>query len=212
MLFMFCWLIEVNTTSSIESCNERSIGVITNSGSSCVVASSANCKLANLWHSRLDHPSKRILSDVLSKLKINENTNFEFCSSCKFGKSHKLPFTSSELHTSSILELVYADVWGPSSILSVEGYRYYICFVDDFTCFSWIFPMKFKSEAKEIFIKFQAFVERQFNCKIKSLQTDWGGELHSLLSLLDQLGICFRHPCPHVHEQNGKLIENIDMW
>ena len=65
--------------------------------------------------------------------------------------------------------------------------------------------MKVKSEAKEIFIKFQVFVEKQFNCKIKTLQIDWGGEFRSLLPVLNQLGIHFQHPCPHVHEQNGKV-------
>ena len=64
--------------------------------------------------------------------------------------------------------------------------------------------MRAKSEAKEIFIKFQVLVERQFNCKIKSLQTDCGGEFRGLVPLLDKFGIHFRHPCPHVHEQNGK--------
>ena len=78
-------------------------------------------------------------------------------------------------------------------------------FVDDFTHFCLIYPMKVKSKAKAVFIKFHNFVERQINCKIKSMQTDWGGEFQSLLPLLDQLGVLFRHPCPHVHEQNGKV-------
>ena len=83
----------------------------------CIAESSINCKPANLWYSRLGHPSNKILS----KLNINKNTNVDFFSSCQYEKSHKLPFSSSELHTSSILDLVYADVWGPSPILSVEG-------------------------------------------------------------------------------------------
>ena len=65
--------------------------------------------------------------------------------------------------------------------------------------------MKVKSEAKEIFIQFHAFAERQFNCKIKTLHIDWGGEFRSLLPLLNHLGICFHHPHPHTHEQNGKV-------
>ena len=68
--------------------------------------------------------------------------------------------------------------------------------------------MKIKFEVKEIFAQFQAFTERQFNCKIKSLQTDWGGEFHSLLTLFNQLGVCFHHPYPHVHEQNRKVERN----
>ena len=71
------------------------------------------------------------------------------------------------LHTSSILELVHVDVWGPSPIVSVEGYQYYIRFLDDFTCFSWIFPMKVKSEAKGLFLQFQAFARGILIARLK---------------------------------------------
>ena len=47
-------------------------------------------------------------------------------------------------------------------------------------------------------------VERQFTAKIKCLQTNWGGEYHKLFPLLHELGINFRHPCPHVHQQQGR--------
>ena len=48
-------------------------------------------------------------------------------------------------------------------------------------------------------------IERQFNAKIKCLQIDWGGEYRKLQPLLHELGINFRHPCPHVHQQQGKV-------
>ena len=48
------------------------------------------------------------------------------------------------------------------------------------------------------------FVERQFNYKIKCLQTGWGGEFRPFLPILSKLGILFRHPCPHVHQQHGR--------
>ena len=48
-------------------------------------------------------------------------------------------------------------------------------------------------------------IEKQFNAKIKCLQTDWGGEYHKLQPLLHELGINFRHPCPHVRQQQGKV-------
>lgn len=95
-------------------------------------------------------------------------------------------------------------MWGPSPYVSSEGYKYYIHFVDDFTRFTWIFPLKAKSEAFTRVTQFQAFVERQFDTKLKCLQTDWGGEYISLLPLLENLGINFRHPCPHTHQQHGK--------
>ena len=44
--------------------------------------------------------------------------------------------------------------------------------------------MKLKSETKGIFLQFQSFVERQFNRKVKYLQTYWGGEYRPLLPIL----------------------------
>ena len=127
-----------------------------------------------------------------------------FCLACKYRKMHQEHFASSQTKTSKPFELVYSDVWDPSHTLSVDDYRYYLHFIDDFTRFTWIFPLKLKSECLKVFTQFNAFVERQFNSKIKCLQTDWGGEFRPLMSILSSLGIHFRHPCPHVHQQNGK--------
>ncbi|KAD7116530.1 hypothetical protein E3N88_03798 [Mikania micrantha] len=46
-------------------------------------------------------------------------------------------------------------------------------------------------------------VERQFNTKLKQVQTDWGGEFRSLSSFFQSLGILHRLSCPHTSEQNG---------
>ena len=47
--------------------------------------------------------------------------------------------------------------------------------------------------------------ERMFNRKLICLQSDWGGEYKSLTPFLHQLGIQFRHSCPHAHHQNGRV-------
>lgn len=39
-------------------------------------------------------------------------------------------------------------------------------------------------------------VENKFERKIKTLQTDWGGEFRSFTNFLRENGIEFRHPCP----------------
>ena len=163
------------------------------------------CNVVNLWHARLGHPCQRVLNNVLINLNINKTPISDFCSVCQLAKSHKQPFSSSPSHTSGILEILHVDVWGPSPVVSSERYRYYLSIVDDFTCFSWIFPMKVKAEVKDIFLKFVAFAERQYSCKVRTVQSDWGGEFRSLSSVFSQLGIGFRHPCPYTHEQNGKV-------
>lgn len=60
--------------------------------------------------------------------------------------------------TNAPLELIYADVWGPAPMVSINGDRYYMNFVDDYSRFNWLFPIPVKSYVREIFIKFKAMV------------------------------------------------------
>ncbi|KAL5783970.1 hypothetical protein ACOSQ2_006362 [Xanthoceras sorbifolium] len=74
---------------------------------------------------------------VLHALHFPYNVNAPlFCDSCKFGKQHKLPFVRYEIHATAPLQLLYSDVWEPAPLLSVEGYMYYVVFVDAFTRFT----------------------------------------------------------------------------
>ena len=132
---------------------------------------------SDVWHMRLGHPFVTILSQIMSLVNANSKSIklLSFCSACKYGKRHQEHFSLSQTKTSKSFELVYSYVWGPSHIQSMDGYRYYLHFIDDFTRFTWIFPLKLKFECIKFFTQFNAFVERKFHSKIKCLQTDWGG-------------------------------------
>ena len=69
----------------------------------------------------------------------------------------------------------------------------------------WFFPLAAKSDVFKIFLQFQAFVERQFATKIKSIQTDWGGEYRKFNTYFKTIGIHRRLICPHTHEQSGTV-------
>jgi hypothetical protein len=78
-----------------------------------------------------------------------------------------------------------------------------VSFVDDFSKFTWTYLLKNKSEVFHVFQIFQTHVERQFNRKILTMQTDWGGEYERLNSLFKKIGIKHHVSCPHAHQQNG---------
>lgn len=94
-----------------------------------------------LWHLRHGHPSYGILNKILSaySLPCDEKLLARECVSCLQGKMAKLPFPLSSSMTHAALELVHSDVWGPSPVMSVSGYRYYVNFVDDLSKYTWIF-------------------------------------------------------------------------
>ncbi len=62
-----------------------------------------------------------------------------------------------------------------------------------------------KSDAFNIFLQFQKYVERFFNSKIKYVQSDWGGEYRSISTFFQQCGIVHRVSCPHTHQQQGSI-------
>jgi hypothetical protein len=156
------------------------------------------------WHARLGHLANRIIRHVMShfNLLVESNKKLSVCIACQHGKSHQLPFSLSHHKSTVPLELIFSDVWGPSPILSNNGARYYVIFVDHFSKFTWFYPIHCKSDVFTIFPKFQAYVECLFDCKIKSIQTDCGGEYKKLRHLFTTHGIHHRITCPHTHEQN----------
>jgi histone deacetylase 1/2 len=124
------------------------------------------------------------------------------CDACQKGKSHQLPYPKSFSESSAPLELVFSDVWGPA-VESVGRKKYYVSFIDDYTKFTWIYLLKYKSEVFQKFQEFQTLVERQFDRKILAMQTDWGGEYEKLNSFFTKIGISHHVSCPYAHQQNG---------
>lgn len=142
----------------------------------------------NLLYKRMGHLTihalKLIMNQLNSKFVMTKNLKPDFCNACQFGKSHMQHFPSLETTTTQALELLHADLWGPAPLLFSQGYQYYISFLDDYTKFTWIFPLIAKSQALQIFTDFKHMVENKFNTKIKCLQIDYGGEFRPFVSYL----------------------------
>lgn len=133
-----------------------------------------------LWHSRLGHHSSKIVRHLdassATPLSFTYVSNFH-CNSCQINKYHKLPFHDSTITSSFPLELLFSNVW-TSPIISDDGFKYYVIFVDHFTKYIWFYPLKCKCDVLDTFSQFKALVENRFNKKIISLYTDnWGNLL-----------------------------------
>jgi hypothetical protein len=159
------------------------------------------------WHSRMGHPAFKVVRQVLNsfQLPLSSNKNSFPCSACLSSKSTQLPFPSSSTRVTSPLQLIFSDVWGPAPVYSRNGFRYYVSFLDAFSRYTWVYPISCKSDVLSIFKKFQVYVERYFESKIKALQSDWGGEYRSLNKYLSDQGINHRLSSPHTHQQNGAI-------
>jgi hypothetical protein len=157
------------------------------------------------WHKRLGHPTLRTVKQVISKfsLPVFPNKPDASCASCQQAKAHQLPFPASTSVFNHPLQLLFSDVWGLSPVISSNGNKYYVTFIDAFSRFTWLFPIQCKSDVFSVFNKFLLMVKRLFNTKILQVQTDWGGEFRSLNTFFHKLGIIHRVSCPHTHQQQS---------
>ncbi|KAM1263510.1 hypothetical protein ACFX15_027977 [Malus domestica] len=161
----------------------------------------------SLWHSRLGHPSRQVLNVLASSNVLGSSfivSTKDFCNHCALAKSHRLAFTSSEHYALSPFELIHSDVW-MSPILSASGFRYYVLFTDDYTRYTWIYPMLKKSEVFLHFTNFITLISNQFSKMVKILQSDRGKDYDNLSfrQLCAKKGIHHRFSCPHTPQQNG---------
>ena len=142
------------------------------------------------WHHKLGHPYPAIMKHltVNHQLPIKVPSSHE-CSSCYCAKSHKLPFSNHHIRSTRPLELIYSDVWGPTPIRSLDGYLYYVIFIDHFSKYVWLYPMKNKSDVFNIFAQFKTIVEKHFNLPILTFFSDNGGEFVKLKHFLATHGI-----------------------
>lgn len=63
--------------------------------------------------------------------------------------------------------------------ISITRYRYFLLFVDDFSCKMWVYFLKKKSDAFPVFQTFKALVEKESGSSILTLRSDNGGEFCS---------------------------------
>lgn len=102
---------------------------------------------AEVWHRRLGHPSAEILQILSTKKAISINKSMsKICDSCQLGKSTRLPFPSSVYVFSRPLERISFDLWGPSPVDYVQGFKYYVILIDHFSRYCWFYPLRKKSD------------------------------------------------------------------
>jgi histone deacetylase 1/2 len=111
------------------------------------------------------------------------------CDSCQQAKSHQLPYPISTSVSTVPLQLIFSDVWGPAPT-SGGHHNYYVSFIDDYSKFTWIYLLKHKSDVLAAFISFQKLVERKFDRKNRTIQSDGGGEYIKFNSLCQTQGRC----------------------
>ena len=115
-----------------------------------------------LWHTRLGYPYFQVLHNAIPSLNVPHHTSqlgLISCVQCLHGKMHRSPFPKSYFQAFAQFKLFHSDLWGLAPVTSVNGYQYYVLFVDHFTRSTWLFLLKAKFDAFPVFTQFKAFFE-----------------------------------------------------
>ncbi|GKC46168.1 retrovirus-related pol polyprotein from transposon TNT 1-94 [Tanacetum coccineum] len=154
-----------------------------------MMASSPICLLSKasktkswLWHRRLshlnfgaiNHLAKNGLVRGLPKLKFEKD---HLCSACAMGKSKKQSHKpKSEDTNQEKLYLLHMDLCGPMRVASVNGKKYILVIVDDYSRFTWVKFLASKDEAPDFIIKFLKMIQVRLNATVRNIRTDNGTE------------------------------------
>lgn len=116
-----------------------------------------------VWHQRLDHPDYHEFKKLVACRFISclNNTLHSLCDSFQMRKHVKLPFSLSKSIYLSLFELVYSEV-STSPVTSISGIKYYVIFLDDYSHYVWIYPLRIKSDVYSKFVHFRAFILNHF--------------------------------------------------
>ncbi|KAJ9556167.1 hypothetical protein OSB04_010781 [Centaurea solstitialis] len=119
---------------------------------------SANVAVSfDTWHRRLGHPGAPVFQFLMSRKFIScSGKTSSLCHACQLGKHCRLPFSVSSTKTSRVFELIHSDLW-TSPVTSLSGFKYYVLFLDDFSHFLWVFPLRAKSEVEALLSSVHTF-------------------------------------------------------
>nr|GEY38848.1 retrovirus-related Pol polyprotein from transposon TNT 1-94 [Tanacetum cinerariifolium] len=175
----------------------------------CLMARALSTK-SGLWHQRLSHLNFDTINDLARNDLVAGLPKFKYhkkyiCPSCEQGKSkiasHPLkpvPNSRQRLH------LLYMDLCGPMRIASINGKRYVLVIVDDYSRYTWVHFLRSKDEAPEVIIKFLKRIAVLLQSPVIIIRTDNDTEFKNqvLKEYFDTVGISHQMSFVRTSQQN----------
>nr|GEZ39515.1 retrovirus-related Pol polyprotein from transposon TNT 1-94 [Tanacetum cinerariifolium] len=141
-----------------------SLGDMMKSSPICLLSKASKTK-SWLWHRRLsrlnfgsiNYLARQGLVRGLPKLKFEKD---HLCSACAMGKSKKKSHKPKSKDTNQEkLYLLHLDLCGPMRVESVNGKKYILVIIDDYSRFTWVKCLRSKDEASDFIIKFLKMIQ-----------------------------------------------------
>ncbi|GJU35902.1 putative ribonuclease H-like domain-containing protein [Tanacetum coccineum] len=176
----------------------------------CLIAK-ATVDESNKWHRRLGHVNFKNLNKLVkgnlvrglpSKIFQNDHT----CVACQKGKQHKASCKAKVVSSiSQPLQLLHMDLFGPTSVRSINHKTYCLVITDDFSRFSWVFFLRTKDETSGILKDFIRQIKNQLNQKVKTIRCDNGTKFKNrdIIEFYGSKGIKREYSNARTPQQNG---------
>nr|GEU67451.1 integrase, catalytic region, zinc finger, CCHC-type, peptidase aspartic, catalytic [Tanacetum cinerariifolium] len=164
-----------------------------------------------LWHQRLNHLNFGTINDLIRKDLVRGLPRFKFekdhlCSACQFGKSKKHTHKPKTKNTNlEVLNTLHMDLRGLIRVQTINGKKYILVIVDDYSRFTWVKILRSKDESPEVVIKFIQQIQVGLNKTVRYVRTDNGTEFvnHTLTEYYEHIGIFHQKTVPKTPQQNG---------
>nr|GEU62381.1 ribonuclease H-like domain-containing protein [Tanacetum cinerariifolium] len=184
--------------------------VVPHKNLTCLVAQ-ASVDESMLWHRRLGHlnfktMNKLIRNNLVKGLPSKYFKNDHTCVDCLKGKQHKASCKTKLVNSmSKPLHTLYIDLFGPTSVSSLNHKWYCLVVTGDFSRFTWTFFLRTKDETSGILRNFITKIENLKDLKVKIIRCDNGGEFKNkeMNELCTKKGIKREFSNARTPRQNG---------
>ena len=82
---------------------------------------------------RMGHPSFFLLKHMYSHLFKDIVFEKLICEACQLGKFKCTVYPGNNIRLTKPFTLIHCDVWGPSPRIDINGYRWFLICMDDFS-------------------------------------------------------------------------------
>ncbi|GJS84135.1 retrovirus-related pol polyprotein from transposon TNT 1-94, partial [Tanacetum coccineum] len=164
-----------------------------------------------LWHRRLNHLNFGTINDLARKDLVRGLPRLKFekdhlCSACQLGKSKKHTHKPKTENTNlEVLNTLHMDLCGPMRVQTINGKKYILVIVDDYSRFTWVKFLRSKDETPTVVIKFLKQIQVGLNKTVRFIRTDNGTEFvnKTLYDYYENVGIFHQKTVPRTPQQNG---------
>nr|GEU74116.1 hypothetical protein [Tanacetum cinerariifolium] len=139
----------------------------------------------------------------LPKLKYVED---QLCSSCKVSKAERSSFKTKTVPSSKgQLNLLHMDLCGPMRVASINGKKYIMVIVTEYSRYIWTLFLRSKDETPEVLKDFLTMIQINLQALVFFVRTDRGTEFlkKTLHAFFKEEGIEHQTSTHRTPEQNG---------